>query len=209
MNQQKTIGVPQITFRYLLKLLVSLKIYLIQLLLIKFMLAPGSGYQHFKFDNAVANNINIVSETQQQWISSSGTGGLMSTTNKPSQAMVKSSQKLEPRYVDRFYEQWINAVDIIFNKKIGTKYTWKFNIEGDIFNDEDVYTKCAAAISIGQTDVMPQYKSFFNEDMVDVMSRQHYVDASKIYDRMKVVESAFNSKAASPKGEWKTKGQRK
>jgi len=161
---------------------------------VKFMLAPGQGYQHFKFDNSVPNNINIVTETQQQWISSSGTGGLISTTNKPSQAMVKSSQKIEPRYVDRFYEQWMNAVDIIFEKKIGTKYTWKFNMEGDIFNDEDVYNKCDKAISIGQNDVMPQYKSFFNEDMEDVMSRQHYINASKIYDRMQLVESAFNSK---------------
>lgn len=166
---------------------------------VKFMLAPGTDYKHFKFDNAVPNNISIVTETQQQWISSSGTGGLMSTTNKPSQAMVKSSQKLEPRYVDRFYEQWMNAVDIIFNKKIGTKYTWNFHMEGDIFNDEDVYTKCDKAISIGQNDVMPQYKSFFNEDMEDVISRQHYVNASKIYDRMQVVESAFNSKSTEKK----------
>ena len=37
-------------------------------------------------------------------------------------------------------------------------------------------------------------KSFFNEDMEDVISRQHYIDASKVYDRMKVVESAFNTK---------------
>lgn len=161
---------------------------------VKFMLAPGQGYQHFKFDNSVPNNINIVTETQQQWLSSSGTGGLMSTTNKPSQAMVKSAQNIEPRYVDRFYEQWMNAVDIIFSKKIGTKYTWKFNIEGDIFNDGAVYDRCDKAISLGQNDVMPQYKSFFNEDMEDVISRQHYIKASKIYDEMQVVVSAFNSK---------------
>lgn len=161
---------------------------------VKFMLAPGEDYKHFKFDNSVPNNINIVTETQQQWISSSGTGGLMSTTNKPSQAMVKSSQKIEPRYVDRFYEQWVNAVDIIFNKKIGTKYTWKFHMEGDVFNDEDMYNKCDKAISIGQNDVMPQYKSFFNKDMEDVISTQHYVKASNIYENMQLVESAFNSK---------------
>lgn len=164
---------------------------------VKFMLAPGESYQHFKFDNSVPNNINIVTETMQQWISSSGTGGLISTSNKPSQAMVKSSQMIEPRYVDRFYPQWMNAVNIIFNKKIGTKYTWNFNMEGDIFNDKDVFERCDKAISIGQSDVMPQYKSFFNQDMEDVIARQHYISSSKIYDNMKLVESAFNTKSST------------
>lgn len=166
---------------------------------VKFMLAPGESYQHFKFDNAVPNNISIVTETQQQWISSSGTGGLMSTTNKPSQAMVKSAQKIEPRYSDRFYEQWMNMIDIILERKIGTKYTWKFIIEGNIFDDAETLAMCKEALTLGQTDVLPQYKSFFSEDMEDVISRQHYVDSTKIYDRFKVVESAFNSaKVATP-----------
>ena len=47
---------------------------------------------------------------------------------------------------------------------------------------------------------MPQYKSFFNEDMEDVISRQHYVNASKIYDNMKLVESAFNTTAEGKNG---------
>lgn len=166
---------------------------------VKFMLAPGEGYQHFKFDNSVPNNINIVTNTQQQWISSSGVGGLLSTTDKPSQAMVKSSQKIEPRYIDKLYEQWANAMNVVFEKKIGTKYTWRFSIEGDIFNDGDVYDRCEKALSIGQNDVLPQYKSFFNEDMEDMMARQHYIKSSKVYDNMQVVESAFNSKAVDPK----------
>ena len=77
------------------------------------------------------NSSKIYSDVLQQFLSNSGTGGLVSTNPKPSVAQVKSTQMIESRFADVFYGQFQNFMNIVFKKYAKLAYTWNFHIQGN------------------------------------------------------------------------------
>lgn len=167
------------------------------------MLPPGvsaffSPFQNVKFNQfeEQVNSSKIYQNALQQFLGASGANNLISTTEKPSVAQVKASEKIEGRFADVFYGQFENFMNIVFSKYINLKYTWRFHIFGTVFNDSDRKQELKDGLSMGQSYLLPEYLAVNDLDMESANSISDWIDTLGIYDKFKVTVSAFNSKDA-------------
>jgi hypothetical protein len=156
-------------------------------------LTPAQDYKFFKFDDNVVNNSSIVTNALQQFNSIAGVGGLNSTTDKPNVAQVKTQQVLESAYVEKMYEQFKNCINTWWENKLKLKFEWRFKIKGSRFIDENDFSKVEKGLTTGQNYLLPEYLSYFDLTIDDIQSIQEEVAESKVYDKLQVLQSAFNS----------------
>lgn len=153
---------------------------------------PFQNMEHISFPNVPDGN-KVYSEALQQLISTASINGLQSTSDKPSVAQIKSSQLIEGRLADSIYDQFMNCVNIIFEKKLGLKFCWKWQMFGTIFTKQDDIASLEKGLSLGMSWLLPKYNAMHDMDNEDVMCLADYVSASNLYSKMSPLQSSFQS----------------
>ena len=158
-------------------------------------MVPTTDNELYHFE-AIPNANEIYDKGLQQMINTSGTSTLMTTTEKPSVAQVAAGKIIEKRYIDRIYEQFAWAINIIFGDLYDNgdmKYRWQYRIFGDAFSEADDKKALEASLSLGQIELLPKYLAYHDLSLSDAVTASDYVASSKIYDKFKVLVSSFNN----------------
>ena len=158
-------------------------------------MVPTVNNEMYHFE-AIPNANEIYDKGLQQMINTSGTSTLMTTTEKPSVAQVAAGKIIEKRYIDRMYEQFAWAVNIIFSDMYDNgdlTYKWQYRIFGDAFSEADEKQALEASLSLGQSELLPKYLAYHDLSLSDAVTAADYVDSTKIYDKFKVLVSSFNN----------------
>jgi hypothetical protein len=153
---------------------------------------PFQKMNHVTFPN-IPNGEKVYGEALQQLISTASINGLQSTSDKPSVAQIKSSQLLEGRLADSIYDQFMNCINIIFEKKLGLKFCWRWQIFGTTFTEATDRMALEKGLSLGMTWLMPKYNALNNQDNEDAVCIADQIDASGLYDKMKMLISSFQT----------------
>lgn len=157
-------------------------------------MVPTVNNELYHFE-AIPNANEIYDKGLQQMINTSGTSTLMTTTEKPSVAQVAAGKIIEKRYIDRMYEQFAWAVNIIFNNLYlegDLNYRWEYRIFGDSFSEQDDKKNLEKSLSMGQCELLPKYLAYHDLSLSDALTASEYVDSTGIYDKFKVLVSSFN-----------------
>ena len=99
--------------------------------------APFHNFELHNIDNQ-PDNMNIVYNRLRDLIATSGNSALLSITDKPSVAMVKSAQLIaasKARYLTLQFEQFLNNV---VNSQFELDHQYKITLWGDIFNSDEL-----------------------------------------------------------------------
>lgn len=164
---------------------------------------PGTSYSmvpsvknelyHFQ---EVPNANKIYNLGLQQLINTSGASTLMTTTERPSVAQVAAGKIIETRYIDRMYDQFMLACNIILNnmyEKGDLKFRWQFYIHGDAFSEKDEIAAVEKSLSLGQTELLPKYLSYHDKTLMDAMTDAEWVESSGIYDMFKPIVNPYGT----------------
>lgn len=171
------------------------------------LMPPGTSYvmvpsknnelHHFQ---EIPNANGIYNTALQQVINTSGASTLITTTEKPSVAQVNAGKIIETRFIDRLYEQFAWAVDIILRDMYDEddlKYHWNFKIFGDSFSEKDRLVALEKSLSMGQCELFPEYLAMNGLTMMDAVNNADWVDSTGIYDKFKIIQTSFTSGGVS------------
>lgn len=161
----------------------------------RYAMTPSKNNQLFNFQE-VPNANEIYAKGLQDVINTSGASTLMTTTNKPSVAQVNAGKVIEKRYVDRVYEQFSWAINIVLNrmmKRKHLKYDWHFRIFGGSFDESDQIAALEGGLALGQTYLLPDYLAYRGKTLLDATTAADWVESSGIYDKFKPLVNSFTS----------------
>lgn len=168
-----------------------------------FIMVPSENNQLHNFKE-IPNANSIYTTGLQQMLATSGTSTLMTTTEKPSVAQVNAGKITEKRYIDRIYDQFAWAVNIILEKMYedgDLKYEWHFRIFGDAFSEKDEYAALEKSLSLGQLEMLPDYLAYKDKSLLDAVTTADWVDSSGIYDKFKPLVNSFGMSGKSSTSE--------
>ena len=143
----------------------------------------------------VPNANTIYNNGLQQMINTSGASTLMTTTEKPSVAQVAAGKIIETRYIDRIYDQFAWACNIILNnmhERGDLKFCWQFYIHGDAFSEKDEISALEKSLSMGQIELLPKYLSYHDKTLMDAVTDAEWVESSGIYDKFKPLVNSYS-----------------
>lgn len=136
----------------------------------------------------------------QQMINTSGASTVMTTTEKPSVAQVNAGKTIEKRYIDRMYEQFAWAINIILNdmyEKGDLKFEWYFRIFGDSFSEKEEIGNLEKSLSLGQIEFLPDYLAYRDKSLMDAVTSAEWVECSGIYDKFRPLVNSYTSSNTS------------
>lgn len=142
----------------------------------------------------VPNANKIYNIGLQQLINTSGTSTLMTTTERPSVAQVSAGKIIETRYIDRMYDQFELACNIILEKMYDNgdlKFHWRFYIHGDSFSEKDEIAAIEKSLSMGQVELLPKYLSYHDKSLLDAVTTSDWVESSGIYNKFKALINPY------------------
>ena len=155
---------------------------------------PSTNNKLYTFQE-VPNANSIYNTGLQQMINTSGASTLMTTTEKPSVAQVAAGKIIETRYIDRVYDQFAWACNIILKnmyEKGDLKYRWQFYIHGDAFSEKDEISAVEKSLSMGQIELLPKYLSYHDKTLLDAISDAEWVESSGIYEKFKPLVNSYS-----------------
>ena len=158
---------------------------------------PSTNNKLYTFQE-VPNANSIYNTGLQQMINTSGASTLMTTTEKPSVAQVAAGKIIETRYIDRVYDQFAWACNIILKnmyEKGDLKYRWQFYIHGDAFSEKDEISAIEKSLSMGQIELLPKYLSYHDKTLLDAISDAEWVESSGIYEKFKPLVNSYSVSA--------------
>ena len=130
---------------------------------------------------ADVNSSDIISTATENFIESSGDGGLTITDTKPNVAQVTVAKQLaasQQKYVTNQFEQVIN---FILNHKLGLNYGWKVRIWGDIFNIDNEKKYLKEVVANGNMALLPKLMSAEGISMRDTKAMVDYIKSLDFY----------------------------
>lgn len=131
--------------------------------------------------SADVNSSDIISTATENFIESSGDGGLTITDTKPNVAQVTVAKQLaasQQKYVTNQFEQVIN---FILNHKLGLNYGWKVRIWGDIFNIDNEKKYLKEVVANGNMALLPKLMSAEGISMRDTKAMVDYIKSLDFY----------------------------
>lgn len=164
-----------------------------------YVMVPSKNNQLHHFQE-IPNANGIYNTALQQVINTSGASTLITTTEKPSVAQVNAGKIIETRFIDRLYEQFAWAVDIILRDMYDEddlKYHWNFKIFGDSFSEKERISAIEKSLSMGQTELLPEYLALNGLTLMDAVNNADWVESSEIYDKFKIIQTSFTSNAGA------------
>lgn len=172
---------------------------------VDFISAPLENFSIHTFDS-VANRDSIVGNAIANFYSQGGISGLVTTTDKPNVAMVKTSQIVESRFIDKVYSQYQYIMnEIVRSMKLKNKFD--IIIEGNRFADADDLLEIGKDLASGHTYILPKFLSFKQLDVTSAKSTAQAIDKLGIYDMLKPTMSAFQMSQKGDVGAPKKDGE--
>lgn len=146
------------------------------------------------------NSSKIYTDAMQQTIATAGLTGLQSTTDKPTIAMIKASEKIETRFIDFMYRQFEHFMEVVFEDILVLDYDWKFEMFGSVFTIDDEKNDLANKVSTGHSYLLPRLLACYNLNLKNADIICDYIDVCGIYDKLKTPPSAYQAGNDSGKG---------
>lgn len=168
-------------------------------------IVPSVKNQLYHFQE-VPNANSIYNTGLQQLINTSGASTLMTTTERPSVAQVSVGKIIETRFIDRMYDQFAWACNIILENMYDRgdlKFHWQFYIHGDSFSEKDEIAAIEKSLTMGQIELLPKYLSYHNKTLMDAITTADWVSSSGIYNMFKPLVNSYNVSQKNPAEEKK------
>lgn len=171
----------------------------------KFAMVPSVKNELHHFEE-VPNANKIYDSGLQQMINTTGASTLMTTNDKPSVAQVNAGKIIETRFIDRMYDQFEWAINIILDDMFDNgdlRYQWHFRIFGDSFSEKDKISELEKSLSLGQIQFLPEYLAYHDMTLEDAKSSANWVESSGLYDQFKPLVNSYsisNNSTATSKG---------
>ena len=156
-------------------------------------MVPSLKNSIFRFQE-VPNANEIYNKGLQQMINTTGVSTLLTTTDRPNVAQVSAGKVLETRYIDRMYDQWEWAINIILENMYDNgvlKYRWHYRIHGDAFSEKDEIAAVEKSLSLGQIELLPKYLSYHGHSLLDAVNTADWVESSGLYKKFKPLINTF------------------
>ena len=144
----------------------------------------------------IPNSSDIVTKAVQNFVSMSGEGGIIVSTDKPSVAMIKGAQRLEEAQQNYVTLQFESVMNMIINELLGCKYKWKFYLWGGIYTFDDEMGRMKEMWQNGATFLLPRIASGYGMSMRDITSISAYVDSKDVYKYFKTLTQVSQQEAA-------------
>jgi len=160
---------------------------------VSFVMTPSQENTSIVFDE-LPNANKVYMSGLQGFIGTAGMTGVLSTTDKPNLSQNKTSQLIEKRFIDVFYEQFKDFVNRRLEKMTSDgvlRYDWQFDIYGDVFADKDEKDNLLKALSQGLISMFPRWASYYGYTVDDMKILAGITESSGIYDMLKPLVSAF------------------
>lgn len=156
--------------------------------------APLKNFKLLSLPN-IPNASDVTTKATQNFITRAGLSGLISTTDKPSVAQVKASQKIEEAQCEFVTHQFESVLKMIINKLLGCSYKWDFKLWGGIFTFEDELKRDKELFIAGVSSVLPKIASAYGMNIRDFKSLSTYVNSFDIYDDFKTITQVQQEKS--------------
>lgn len=173
---------------------------------------PTKNNKMFNFPE-IPNANSIYTKGLQDLINTSGASSLLTTTEKPSVAQVNAGKIIETRFIDRIYDQYMWAVNIILRDmydRDDLTFEWEFKIFGDSFSDENKRNTIEKSLTLGQVQYIPEYLAYTDTTLLDAVTDIDWVEESGVYDKFKPLVNTYtlsnNSKTAKIKSDVESQG---
>jgi hypothetical protein len=160
-----------------------------------YVMTPSTNNQMFQFSE-LPNADKIYLNGLHQVIATAGLTGIESVTDKPSVAQVNISKKVETRFIDQLYAQFMQSCNITLRKMYENgdlKYEWRVNLFGDIFSDDDREKNLLQSLTLGQKQFLPELLALHNQTLSDAVDISNYVDSTGIYKKFEVLVNSFTA----------------
>lgn len=137
--------------------------------------------------NADVNSSDITTKAMRNLVAYAGEGGLTVTTDKPSIAQVRATEKLvaeQQRYVTLQIE---NVLNYILKHNLGLKYRWKVSIWGDVFFGDEQKGALKEEVQAGNIALFPKLMSAEGLNMTDAKALTDYVMSLDVYQKFRTL----------------------
>lgn len=161
----------------------------------RYFMTPSQDNKFFSFRDQ-PGSIKVYTSALQDLISSAGMSGLLSTTDKPSLAQIKTSQMLETRFADILYPQYVDCVNRKLDRLTNLgylRYNWRYKMFGNKFDDKQDQEMVNKNLSLGQSFYLPKALAYQDLSMCDAEDLANEVIASGLYDKMIQLVSSYQS----------------
>ena len=166
--------------------------------------APLENFKMHSVDH-IPNASDITLNALRNVINTAGAGGLIATTDKPSIAMIKATQYLYESRCDYLTLQYEKFINLIINKHLGLKYSFKCNIWGGVYSWRDEVKTLKELIQNGNIGFLPKLLSAYRMTLDDYKLQYDYVDVLDIYKKEEKTSS--NGNPTGKPGEKKSVGK--
>lgn len=148
----------------------------------------------------IPNASDIKTKAVQNFISVAGEGGIITSADKPSVAMIKGAQALTASQYDFVTRQFETILNMLLNTWTGLEYEWKVCIWGDIYSYDTSVKTLKDLLYSGATFVLPQLASAYRLNMRQVRGIGTYIKANGIYDLFRPLSSTNAQQSTSTVG---------
>lgn len=137
--------------------------------------APFTDFKLHSLDSQ-PEAMEIVQNRIKELVSSAGQTGLITLSDKPPIAAIKTAQKLQAAkgdYLTRQFEDWMNYT---LNSSFGLKNQWQVSFFGDIFTDEETITGVKEMVIQGAKGLIPKLMAYHGMTMEDYRGAENFID---------------------------------
>lgn len=155
-----------------------------------FFSAPVENIKSHDFQESA--NANSVSKSFLDYaMTKSGTQGIIPITDRPTEEMVKASEKLEPRFAQNIYRTLENMLNYILNHELSLKYEWRVHIFGDIYSDEITRANALKELDKGDLSQYFVLAALNDQSVLDKLAMCDVVSGVGLLDRLQVPQTAY------------------
>lgn len=130
-------------------------------------------------------------------VEKSGLSGLIPITDEPRAGTVNISVKLESQYCNRIYQQFERMMEWAYST-LNLRYTWKFHMFGNIYDDEKELDRMTKSMSLGILPDLYRYNALMKRSLSDDVSMSAAVKASGVLNMRLPLVTSYTAKSGNP-----------
>jgi len=130
-------------------------------------------------------------------VEKSGLSGLIPITDQPRAGTVNISVKLESQYCQRIYQQFERMMEWAYST-LNLRYTWKFHMFGNIYDDEKDLDRMTKSMSLGILPDLYRYNALMKRSLGDDVSMSAAVKASGVLNMRLPLVTSYTAKSQNP-----------
>jgi len=130
-------------------------------------------------------------------VEKSGLSGLIPITDQPRAGTVNISVRLESQYCNRIYQQFERMMDWAYSA-LNLRFTWKFHMFGNIYDDEKDLDRMARSMSLGILPDLYRYNALMKRSLLDDLAMSAAVRESGVLDMRLPLATSYTAKSGDP-----------